>query len=283
MSGTSKNKTMLTGGPVVVLVEPQLGENIGTAARAMANFGLSNMRLVNPRDGWPSEAARNAASGADHVIDGVEVFDTLEDAIGDLHFVFATTARERSMSKPVSEPRAACEILFTHEQVGRRSGILFGRERWGLKNWEVALCNEIVTFPVNPAFASLNIAQAVLLMAYEWMQTQRTHDVLETDIGFEASQMEPATREEIIGLLQHMVDALDRVDYFYPEGRREHLIQNLRLTLSKANFSQIEIRNFRGVVAALDRRKTRGQLADLAALNEAEGTDTVTPDEVDNE
>lgn len=271
MSGTAKDKTLLTGGPVVILVEPQLGENIGTAARAMANFGLSDLRLVNPRDGWPSEPARNAASGAHHVIDDVRVFETLEEAIADLHFVLATTARERDMNKAVSEPRAAAEGLLKREQRGEKCGILFGRERWGLKNWEVGLSNEIVTFPVNPAFASLNIAQAVLLMSYEWMQTKRAHDDVDVEIGFETREIEPATREDIVGLLDHMVEALDRVDYFYPEGRREPLTQNLRLTLSKANFTQIEARNFRGVIAALDRRKTRGQLADLAALEKEKG------------
>ncbi|MEO1065862.1 MAG: RNA methyltransferase [Pseudomonadota bacterium] len=266
MSGTDKARPMITGGPAVVLVEPQLGENIGTAARAMANFGLSELRLVNPRDGWPSEPARAASSGADHVIDGVVVFETLQEAISDLHYVIATTARERGMNKRVLEPRAAADTLVTRHKQAEKAGILFGRERWGLKNWEVALSNDIVTFPVNPAFASLNIAQAVLLMAYEWMQSARAQDVFDADVGFDAREFPPATRDDMVGLMDHLVDALDRVDYFFPPERREHLIQNLRVTLSKANFTQPEARNFRGVVAALDRRKTRGQLADLKAL-----------------
>lgn len=266
MSGTDKDKILIRGGPVVILVEPQLGENIGTAARAMANFGLSEMRLVNPRDGWPSDPARQAASGAHHVIDGVIVFDALENAISDLHFVLATTARERDMNKPVLEPRDAVETLLKQEKIGERTGILFGRERWGLKNQEVGLANQIVTFPVNPAFASLNIAQAVLLMAYEWMQVLRADNGVDAEIGFEAREVPPATREDITGMIDHLVSALDRVDYFFPKGRRQHLIQNLRVTFSKANFTQPEARNFRGVIAALDRRKTRGQLADLAAL-----------------
>ena len=253
-----------------MLVEPQLGENIGTAARAMANFGLSELRLVNPRDGWPSDSARSASSGAGYVIDDAVVFDTLEEAIADLTFVQATTARERGMNKEVREPRVATKMLFEREQRGERTGILFGRERWGLKNWEVGLCNEIVTFPVNPAFASLNIAQAVLLMSYEWMECTRMHNAVEVDVAFEAREFPPATREDMIGLMDHLVEALDRVDYFYPEERREHLVQNLRITLSKANFTQPEARNFRGVIAALDRRKTRGQLADLAAMREEE-------------
>ncbi|MEM8797322.1 MAG: RNA methyltransferase [Pseudomonadota bacterium] len=273
MSGTDKDKPLLTGGPAVILVEPQLGENIGTAARAMANFGMSELRLVAPRDGWPSDSARASASGADHVIDGVIVFDTLKEAIADLHYVIATTARERGMNKPVREPRPAMAEMFAREAAGEKTGILFGRERWGLKNWEVALANEIVTFPVNPAFASLNIAQAVLLMAYEWMEISRANEAVQTDLAFTAREFEPATRDDIVGLLDHLVEALDRVDYFFPEERRDHLIQNLRVTLAKANFTQPEARNFRGVIAALDRRKTRGQEADRRALEATERED----------
>lgn len=266
MSGTDKERELIVGGPVVILVEPQLGENIGASARAMANFGLSELRLVNPRDGWPSEPARAVSSGAVHVIDGARVFDTLQEAVADLHFIFATTARERGMNKPVEEPRRAADRLVAMDRKGQRTGILFGRERWGLKNWEVGLANEIVTFPVNPAFASVNIAQAVLLMAYEWMQSARNTGHLEPVIGFDAPVFPPATREDMIGIMDHLVEALDRVEYFYPVERREQLIQNLRITLSKANFTEPEARNFRGVIAALDRRRTRGQLADLQAL-----------------
>jgi len=273
MSGTHRDRLLITGGPVIVLVEPQLGENIGTAARAMANFGLSELRLVNPRDGWPSDSARAAASGADHVIDAVTVYETLQDAISDLHFVYATTARERGMNKPVNGPEEAATRLFEKEERGERTGLLFGRERWGLKNWEVGLANEIVTFPVNPAFASLNIAQAVLLMAHEWMKSTQRNGKKHPQVGFEGREFPPATRADIVGLVEHLVAALDRVDYFYPPERREHLIQNLRLTLSKANFTQGEARNFRGVIAALDRRKTRGQLADLAALRKSNDDD----------
>ena len=204
------------------------------------------------------------------MIENVLVFDTLQEAIADLHFVYATTARERDMNKPVAEPKAAMDLLFSKEKAGERTGILFGRERWGLKNWEIGLANEIVTFPVNPAFASINIAQAVLLVAYEWMNSMLRGDGLSVETGFDAPEFPPATRDDIVGVLDHFVEALDRVDYFYPEARREALIQNLRITLSKANFTQLEARNFRGVIAALDRRKTRGQLADLEALQNAD-------------
>jgi tRNA/rRNA methyltransferase len=151
--------------PVIILVEPQLGENIGAAARAMANFGLSELRLVAPRDGWPNEKAIAAASRADHVMDGVQVFDNAEQAVADLIFVYATTARNRDIPKAVRGPREAAQQLRTRAAGGQRTGLLFGRERWGLVNEEINLADEIVTFPVNPKFASLNIAQSVLLMA----------------------------------------------------------------------------------------------------------------------
>ncbi len=171
MAGTNSERQLLTEGPVIILVEPQMGENIGMVARAMANFGLAELRLVNPRDGWPNDKAQAAASKADHVIDGTKVFETLEQAVADLNFVYATTARERDGFKPVRSPVVAAETLRAKFRAGEGTGILFGRERWGLTNEEVALADEIVTFPVNPAFASLNIAQAVLLMSYEWMKS----------------------------------------------------------------------------------------------------------------
>jgi tRNA/rRNA methyltransferase len=150
-------------------VEPQLGENIGAAARAMANFGLVDLRLVAPRDGWPNEKARAAASRADHVLDAARAFATTADAVADLNFVYATTARNRGLPKKVVGPREAVGELKVRTAAGQATGILFGRERWGLTNEEIALADAIVTFPVNPEFASLNIAQAVLLMCYEWM------------------------------------------------------------------------------------------------------------------
>src|SRR5688572_1339647 len=168
MAGTDTSiKIELLPTPAVILCEPQLGENIGTAARAMANFGLWDLRLVRPRDGWPNEKAVATASRADHVINNVRVFETLEEAISDLTLVYATTARSRDMKKAVIGPDEAAERLVTHIRGGQGAGLLFGREKWGLMNDEVALADMIVTLPVEPAFASLNIAQAVLILAYE--------------------------------------------------------------------------------------------------------------------
>ena len=250
MAGTNSERLLLTEGPVIILVEPQMGENIGMVARAMANFGLSELRLVNPRDGWPNEKAQAAASKADHVIEGTKVFDTLEEAISDLNFVYATTARERDGFKPVRSPVVAAQTLRALFTAGEGTGILFGRERWGLSNEEVALADEIVTFPVNPAFASLNIAQAVLLMSYEWMKSGME------DLGsvpFQAMEQTPSTKEQLHGLYDQLEEALDSRNYFHPPAKKPKMIDNLRAVLSRRAFTEQEISVMRGVISSLDR------------------------------
>lgn len=249
MAGTDRQQQLMTGGPAVILVEPQLGENIGMVARAMANFGLSEMRLVNPRDGWPSEKARSSASKANHVIDGVVVFETLEEAIADLNFVFATTARERDGFKPVRGPVEAARTLRQRTAAGEKCGVLFGRERWGLSNEEVGLADEVVTYPVNPAFASLNIAQAVLLMSYEWMKTGLDG---ETQTQFSPPEMQPATKADLQGLFDHAEEALDARGYFRPPHKKPKMVENLRAVLSRPGFFLPEIRLLRGVIRSLD-------------------------------
>lgn len=236
-------------GPAIILVEPQLGENIGMVARAMANFGLAELRLVNPRDGWPSDKARAAASNADHVIDATVVFDSLKAAIADLQFVFATTARQRDGFKRVAGPVEAGRVLRAHSASGERTGILFGRERFGLYNEEVALADEIVTFPVDPEFASLNIAQAVLLMSYEWMKSGLED---ETATNFTAPQMRPATKEQLHGLFDHLESALDARGYFRPLPKKPKMIDNLRSILTRPAFAEPELQVLRGVIASLD-------------------------------
>jgi tRNA/rRNA methyltransferase len=249
MAGTEHDRILMTGGPTIVLVEPQLGENIGMVARAMANFGLSELRLVKPRDGWPSEKARAAASRADHVIDNVAVFDDLSSAIADLTFVFATTARTRDNFKPVRGPVEAGRALRTRFIAGQKTGILFGRERFGLDNEEVGLADEIVTFPVNPAFASLNIAQAVLLMAYEWMKSGLES---ETQTAFTGPEMRPAEKADLIGLFNHLEEALEVRGYFRPAAKKPKMVDNLRAVLTRPGFAGAEIKVLRGVVASLD-------------------------------
>lgn len=243
------SKTFSADAPAIILVEPQLGENIGMVARAMANFGLTELRLVNPRDGWPNEKARAAASRADHVIDGVAVFEDLKDAVADLNFVFATTARERDAFKPVRGPVEAGRALRARSRSGQRTGILFGRERFGLSNEEITLADEIVTFPVNPEFASLNIAQAVLLMSYEWMKSGLEQ---ETDTAFAGPDMAPATKEQLHGLFEHLESALEARGYFRPAAKKPKMVDNLRAVLTRAGFAEAELKVLRGVVASLD-------------------------------
>lgn len=267
-----------SSGPVIVLVEPQLGENIGMVARAMANFGLDEMRLVNPRDGWPNEKARAAASKADHVIDATQVFATLEDAIADLGFVYATTARERDGFKQVRAPVEAARALRGREAAGQRTGILFGRERFGLFNEEIARADEIVTFPVNPEFASLNIAQAVLLMSYEWMKSGLEN---ETDTAFSGPQVAPAERKHLVSFLDHLEDALNARGYFRPAAKKPKMVDNLRAVLTRPGFTEPEIKVLRGVLASLDYfspKEPRGSgypkrksAADAEAHGEGEG------------
>ncbi|MDC9833394.1 RNA methyltransferase [Rhizobium binxianense] len=250
MAGTNSERQLLAEGPAIILVEPQMGENIGMVARAMANFGLAELRLVNPRDGWPNEKALATASKADHVIEATKVYDTLEQAVADLNFVYATTARERDGYKPVRSPVVAAETLRARFRAAEGTGILFGRERWGLTNEEVALADEIVTFPVNPAFASLNIAQAVLLMSYEWMKSGME------DVGavpFQAMGQTPSTKEQLFGLFDQLEEALDARGYFHPAGKKPKMVDNLRAVLSRRAFTEQEISVLRGVISSLDR------------------------------
>jgi tRNA/rRNA methyltransferase len=249
MAGTDRDKRMIQEGPAIILVEPQLGENIGMVARAMANFGLAELRLVSPRDGWPNEKARAAASKADHVIDGVVVYDTLQEAVADLNYVVATTARERDGFKPVRGPVEAGRILRQRFGAGQQTGILFGRERFGLNNEEVGLADEIVTFPVNPAFASLNIAQAVLLMSYEWMKAGMEDDTVP---AFSGPEIEPAPKELLHGLFNHLEEALSARGYFRPEPKKPKMVDNLRAVLTRPQFTQAELKLLRGVVSSLD-------------------------------
>lgn len=249
MAGTDRQRPSIAEGPAIILVEPQLPENIGMVARAMANFGLTELRLVNPREAFPSEKARSAASKADHIIDGAILFDDLQSALADLNFVYATTARERDSFKQVRGPVEAGHILRSRFRAGEKVGIMFGRERVGLKNEELSLADELVTFPVNPAFASLNIAQAVLLMSYEWLKSGLEQ---ETDTSFRGPELQPASKQDLHGLFNHLEQALDIRGYFRPLPRKEVMLNNLRDVLARPGFSTAEVRLLRGVVTSLD-------------------------------
>ena len=250
MAGTNSERTLIAEGPAIILVHPQLGENIGMVARAMANFGLAELRLVNPRDGWPSEKAISAASKADHVIEAAKVYPSLEAAVADLEFVYATTARDRYGYKEVRSPVVAADDLRTRFRAGEKTGILFGRERTGLTNEEIALVDELVTFPVNPAFASLNLAQAVLLMSYEWMKSGLASV---EDTPFDALPQRPAKKEELQGLFDHVEETLDARGYFRPAEKKPKLVENLRAILTRPSFTGTEIQVMRGIISCLDR------------------------------
>jgi len=252
MAGTDKSKTFeYRPSPAIILCEPQLGENIGATARAMANFGLWDLRLVNPRDGWPNEKAVASASKADHVIDKVRVFDTLGEAIADLNFVLATTARRRDLQKEVVGPDIAAQRVAAHIGAGGGAGILFGREKWGLYNEEVALADVVVTLPVEEAFASLNISQAVLVLAYEWRrQTQG-------ELPFGDGTSPQAPKAELLVLFEHIEEALDRSGFFTVQDKRPTVIDNLRTMLTRGKFSSQEIRTLHGIISSIDRKHER--------------------------
>ncbi len=241
--------------PVIVLSEPQLGENIGAAARAMANFGLTDLRLVRPRDGWPNEKAEAMAAGASYILSGVRVFDTVEAAVGRLNYVLAATARDRAMAKQVLTPAEAASRLREAEAVGLASAILFGGERSGLSNDEVALADAVITIPTSPGFSSLNLGQAVLLAGYEWFRAGDATLPERIDHGV----AQPAPREELFRLFEHLEEELESSGFLYPPGNRPGMVRNLRSILHRAGLTDQEVRTLRGVIVALTRGKKRKQ------------------------
>ena len=236
--------------PIIILVRPQLGENIGKAARAMLNFGLTEMRLVAPRDGWPNPSAGPAAAGADIVLAQAQVFDTLAEATADIAHVYATTVRKRGVTKPVVTPAEAATDIHAHPE---RSAILFGAERSGLDADELALARTIITVPINPEFGSLNLAQAVILCAYEWSKSQSMESPPKVDLD------SPAPQAELDGLIEQMFEMLEPNGYFFPSDRAPVTKRTLRNVITKACWSSQEVRTMRGVMSTL-RGRNRGQL-----------------------
>ncbi len=236
--------------PAIVLVRPQLAENIGKAARAMLNFGLTDLRLVAPRDGWPNPAAIPASSGADAVIEHARLYDNVADAVADCEHVFATTVRKRGVTKPVVRPDEAASAI--HAGPGR-SAILFGPERSGLDTDDVAIARAILTVPINPEFGSLNLAQAVILVAYEWSKAESLVQppVVEID--------PPAPQVELDGMIAQLDTMLDQAGYFFPPDRAPVTRRMLRTLLTKPAWTSQEIRTVRGILSTLDRpRPSRG-------------------------
>jgi tRNA/rRNA methyltransferase len=230
--------------PIIVLVRPQLGENIGKAARAMLNFGLTEMRLVTPRDGWPNPSAGPAASGADIVLEHATVHETLAAAVADCANIYATTVRKRGVTKPVVTPEQAASEIRT--QPGR-SAIVFGPERSGLETEDVALARAILTVPINPEFGSLNLAQAVILCAYEWSKHAQLAQPTVEEL------LPPAPQEELEGMIAQFEDLLAPRGYFRPPSRAEATRRTLRNMLTKPGWNHLEVRTMRGVLSALKR------------------------------
>jgi tRNA/rRNA methyltransferase len=242
MSETSTSK------PVVILNAPQLAENIGSVARVMANFGLEELRLVNPRDGWPQERAWASASGADWPLNGARVFDDVAGAVADLQLVYATTARPRELQLPVITPRQAAGQLAEAVGQGLRVGLLFGGERAGLETADIALCQAVVTIPIDPRFHSLNLAQAVAINAYEWRTT-----VADAPPPKFREGAPPADGAALMGLYEHLERELTESGFFHPPEKTPSMVQNLRTALGRARFTDQEVRTLRGVVTALSR------------------------------
>ena len=251
MGRASKGRATTSAAPVIILVRPQLGENIGMAARAMLNCGLSSLRLVKPRDGWPNPKAQRAASGADVVLDKARVFDSVADAVGDLERVVATSARNRELSQRIlSARRAAAEMRGWIGQ-GERVGILFGPERTGLENDDMVHADTVLSIPLNPQFSSLNVAQAVLLVAYEWAAAGE---------GTPAERMSdhstrPATKDELVNLFAHLERALDESGFLRNKAMRPAMVNNLRALLQRSAMTEQEVRSFHGVIKYLAKHK----------------------------
>jgi tRNA/rRNA methyltransferase len=247
-AGTDKTKNwVVEPGPIVILVEPQLGENIGAAARAMGNFGLSRLRLVKPRQGWPNEKARMMAVGADRVLDDALVFDSLQAAIADCSFVLATTARAHDQAKPVIGAAAAAAEMAPRVAAGETVALVFGRERNGLENDEVALADGIVTLPVNPAFASLNLAQAVVILAYEWFK-RATSGALPFAMPQKSA---PAGKQQLLAFFASLERELEKVEFFRPPDKRETMQINLRNIFTRMAPTQQDIQTLHGVIMAI--------------------------------
>ena len=245
MAGTDRKRGLAAGGPAIVLVEPQLGENIGAAARAMMNCGLGDLRLVRPRDGWPNDKAVAAASGADAVLERARLFASAEEAIADLRRVYATTARHRGTIKRVATPRRAAAEIRKWTARDEPVGVLFGPERTGLRNEDIALADAVISVPLNPGFASLNLAQSVLILAYEWFQAGDATP----PSRLITNETRPATKAELLNFFAHLEQQLDECGF----------LRNIRNLFQRAALTRQEVRTLHGVVAELSTLRQRSK------------------------
>ena len=251
-AGTDRSKQRTAGGPAIVLVRPQLAVNIGMCARAMANFGLDDLRLVNPREGWPRVGARRktayaAAASAAHLLDRAKVYASLKEAVGDLNYVYATTARERGQLKRIFTPAEAMPETASASRAGERRGVVFGPERTGLDNDDVALADAVITFPVNPGYASLNLAQAVLLCGYEWYKAAHggAAPILAPD------RSPPAKRDMVLAFFEMLEGHLDERGFFRPLPKRPVMQRNLRNIFHRIGLTEQDVRTLWGAVVRL--------------------------------
>jgi len=258
MAGTNRSRrpakataSGVAAAPVFILVEPQLGENIGMAARAMLNCGLTRLRLVRPRDSWPNKNAVTPSSGAEIVLDGVEVFDSTEEAIADLELVFATTARTRDMVKPCVTPFEAAQEMAPFIADGGNSGVLFGRESRGLDNNDTTLADKILSVPLNPGFPSLNLAQAVFVIGYEWFQKTTDLKISGTHIP---KDTRPANKQELTNMFGHLEDELEAGGFFHVAEKKPIMVRSIRNVFQRAAMTEREVRTFRGVIKSLANR-----------------------------
>jgi tRNA/rRNA methyltransferase len=259
MAGTDRRRAPPSGGPAIILIEPQLGENIGTAVRAMYNCGLTDLRLVRPRDGWPNAKAAAAASGADIVLEKARLYDRAEDAIAALRHVYATTARDRYMVKRILTPRLAAGEIRGLMAEGEDCGILFGPERTGLLNEHIALADTVISVPLNPAFSSLNLAQAVLLVGYEWFTAADATPPAQLATG----HSRPAGKDQLIAFFEHLEEELDRNGFMRNAEKRPSMVRNLRNLFQRAQCTEQELRTLHGVVTAFaGPRQRRGEGGD---------------------
>lgn len=236
--------------PAIVLVDPQLGENIGAVARAMANFGLGDLRLVRPRDGWPNPRAYAVSSGATWILDDLKVFNRTEDAIADLTLLFATTARNREMAKEELTPAESARRLRERAGTGAKTGLLFGSERAGLVNEDIVLADAILTIPTDERFTSMNLGQAALLVSYEWFKAGDTTPASQLDLG----RFDIAKKEDLVGFFEQIERELDEAGFLFPPSKRAAMVRNMRNIWQRAQLSEQDVRTMRGIVTALVHR-----------------------------
>lgn len=282
MSGTDRTQPPIIGGPRVILIEPQLGENIGAAARAMLNCGLTDLALVNPREGWPNQKAQVMASGATEVLDKARVFDTVEEAVSGLGRIYATTARPRDMTVRVTTPRQAAAELRTAWQAGEGVGLLFGPERSGMTNEHIALADTVISVPLNPAYQSLNLAQAVLIVGYEWFAAASeapAEQLVETGTR-------PADKAKLVEFFKRFEAALDDSGFFRSTDMRPSMVLNLRAMLQRANLTEQEVRTLHGVVSSLsgswretENQRRRRTLRRVVTGHDADGKSIIAQDD----